>query len=309
MIRHPYSFVPFGGAPGREVSAGHESYKGLSGTLSCRLRAERLLTIRSYFDRPGKHPYVPASSLRGLVRTTVQMLGAGCARHISGRGELERKLGPLAPCVSENACLACRMFGFSADRSDYAWASKVRFYDSHAVQIDKWEEMRLDPVDGAQWQSHGARHTRFYFTDYQSQYPRQPAGWKVYRHAKRVMPAQTSSFRALHCVPEGTEFSFRIDYSSLTEEEFSVLCFALTLSHGCGAPYQVSLAHKLGYGKSAGLGSCTITIEDVIPLALDRYFGGSSPEKPKPSCTVIHSIMDQTPFGAFRDNLAWPTTT
>ena len=307
-MRHPYSFVPFADRLKRETSVGQEIYSALSGTLKCTLRAESPLTIRSYFDQPRDRPYVPASSLRGLTRTMAQMLGAGCARNFA-KGDLEKKMGELKPCDSQNACLVCRVFGFAADRADYSWASKVRFYDSDPATIATWEVPPLDTEYGAQWQNHGSRHTRFYFSDYEENRPQKPSGWKVYRHARRVTPAQTESYQAQHCVPQGTEFTFHIDYASLTEEEFSVLHFALTLTHTCAAPHQVTLAHKLGYGKSAGMGSCTIRIDEVIPLALERYFGGQPQAKPQPSCEILHKVIDRPFFQALRDNLAWPAPT
>jgi hypothetical protein len=90
-----------------------------SGTWRCRLDTLTPLSIRSLFERLSANGYtafVPGTSVRGMVRNVVEIVGNGCA---------------LVGCSEAAACLACRMFGFVA--GNFVWQSKVRFSDSAPV--------------------------------------------------------------------------------------------------------------------------------------------------------------------------------
>lgn len=290
MIRHPYGFVRFPQPPvprfpwGDRGPSGHERFytDRQSGTLVCELEAITPLCIRAHFKalrgRNGE-PWLPGSSLRGLIRTTMQMLGAGCAglqfpdkkdkeAEKDGAGPLV--LAGLEPCTKEEACLVCRLFGYSVQGEKAGWAALVRFHDSKPARVweGRWVRMndRVATVPGrrARWQDQGTGHTAFYFPVA----ARTPAGWKVYRHAKYVLEAEPE-FASDDCVDKDTVFEFQVQYENLTPEELGLFKFAITLAHECpehSGDKAIGLAHKFGYGKSAGMGSCRIRIVEDKPV-------------------------------------------
>jgi len=207
-----------------------------SGLWSCTLTTVTPLCIQSHYSKlTDKDPaFVPASSIRGMVRNMMEMLGAGCARFYQAHCPEH-----LQQCNAEAACLACRVFGFVD--GDYGWAGKVRFSDTAPVKI-AWVRYAA-PVEGRppQNESHGS-------------------GWILFPHTK---PALRQDPRGARCIPEGQSFPFRIEYLNLDAEEYALFKFALTLKHtsldaATGRP--IDLCHKLGFAKALGLGSCTISI-------------------------------------------------
>ena len=334
-IRHPYNFVPFATPPVREpmaTAAKHERFRPdlHSGTLRCTLETLSMLCIRPHFEARPADPYLPASSLKGMARTMAQTLGAGCAslfedhtpdpKHKravrdweqhgrrgpkpSPRQRVAADLTGFKPCTQAEACLVCRVFGYAPEKdaeqgdSQSGWAGKVRFHDSERVR--NWNGSWVQPPPGtARWQAQGTYHTPFYYPDLPKS--KKPAGWKIYLHAKEVTGA-AADFRPEACIPEGVFFDFAVDYENLSDEEFAVLRFALTLQHKC-EDRPVSLAHKLGYGKGIGMGSCRVTAE-IAPLHVRRFFG-EVPQGDIHSGCEIHRYFDLTGFAALREFLAW----
>lgn len=215
------------------------------GSWVCELKAETPLCIKSYFEaahRGGEPFYVPGSSLRGMARSVVEMMGAACGRFLpEGPGRSK-----LPPCSMWQTCLACRMFGFA--QGDSTWRGKVSFSDTdrRACAVTK---LPLPPVGGMP--------------------PPMPAGggWRLFSH----LPAPAGE-GPLVCAAAGETFTFTVRYEDLSVEEYDVLKFALTLQKPGFAP---ALCHKLGYGKETGLGSCSIRIpadaSPAISASIDGY--------------------------------------
>jgi len=335
-IRHPYNFVPFAPPPEREpmaTAANHERFRPdlHSGTLSCTLETLSMLCIRPQFDSRPLEPYLPASSLKGMARSMAQTLGAGCAslfedhtpdpkhrravrdwENNGGRGTRPSPRKPVPPdlagfelCTQTAACLVCRVFGYAPGKEVEAgdqlsgWAGKVRFHDSEPAR--EWDGSWVQPPHGsARWQAQGTYHTPFYYPNLP--HSKKPAGWKVYLHAKEPTGA-ANDFLPEACVPPKVFFDFDVDYENLSGEEFAVLRFALTLQHRCQDRSVSSLAHKLGYGKSIGMGSCCITTR-IEPAPVRRFFGEAPKADTHPGCE-IHKYFDLPGFAALREFLAW----
>jgi len=337
-IRHPYNFVPFAPPPAREpmtTAANHERFRPdlHSGTLRCTLETLSMLCIRPHFAARPADPYLPASSLKGMARSMAQTLGAGCASLFEDRTadpkhkiavrdwDQQGRMGPrplprlrvipdlsgFEACTQTSACLACRVFGYApgkdSERGDTlsGWAGKARFHDSERVR--NWAGKWVQPNDGnARWQAQGTYHTPFYYPDAANR--RKPAGWKVYLHAK-VPTGAAPEFLPEACIPEGALFDFDVDYENLSGEEFAVLRFALTLRHDCPdhPDRRVSLAHKLGYGKGIGLGSCRVTAK-ILPIPTRRFFGEEPKADTDPGCE-IHKYLDLPGFAQLREFLSW----
>jgi RAMP superfamily len=317
-IRHPYNFVPLDGrnidkeAWGGDPS-GHERWESgrHSGTFVCRLRTLNLLcTKKTFEDQKGRNrrPLIPGSSLKGMLRSVAQVLGAGCGYKFAPR-DTPTPLGDLTPCDSQAACLVCRMFGYSAEREDFGWAGKVRFSDAKVEgpwNLHMWQAL---PIGGGRWPSQGTRHTSFYFSH------GRPLGWKVYRHAENpraALKSDRAKFWTDACVGANTKFGFDVIYENLTDAEFALLRFALTLTHdGCAEHEAIlgghTLAHKLGYGKPAGLGSCIIEITDEPRENPKRYFGETEAALAAPNTCPLHGFFASPSFAKFREYFAWDT--
>jgi hypothetical protein len=317
------------------MAANHERFRPdlHSGTLRCTLETLSTLCIRPHFKalRSGSlEPFLPASSLKGMARSMAQTLGAGCASLFEDHTEdpkhkkavkdwdLRGRKGPrpqprqrvlpdltgFEPCTQISACLVCRVFGYAPEKdadqgdSQSGWSGKIRFHDSMPVR--EWAGNWVQPQHGnARWQAQGTYHTPFYYPD--SANRGKPAGWKVYLHAKEPTGA-ANDFLPEACVPPGVLFDFNVDYENLSGEEFALLRFALTLQHDC-PNRSVSLAHKLGYGKGIGLGSCRVTAK-IEPIAVRRFFA----KIPKPDTDLgceIHKYLDLPGFAQLREFLTW----
>jgi CRISPR/Cas system CSM-associated protein Csm3 (group 7 of RAMP superfamily) len=166
---------------------------------------------------------LPGSSLRGMVRNMVEVLGAGCARYLEGVPAPPN----LGRCTEFDACLACRLFGFV--EGSFAWAGKVRFTDAGPQRV-KWVRLQVSPTRPAQERGEG---------------------WVLFRHSSPHLPNGP-----VRCVDRGQQFRFRVEYVNLDPEELAVFRFALTLTHR-----DIDLCHKLGYAKALGLGSCKVSID------------------------------------------------
>jgi len=214
-----------------------------SGIWSCTLTTLTPLCINSCFSKLGDDDtaFIPASSLRGLVRSVAESLGAGCARYYLGNHPPE-----LVGCTERDACLACRVFGFV--EGDFAWAGKVRFTDTAPSKV-LWLRANTPVRRPMHDDSAGA-------------------GWVLFPYSEpEIRPGPT------RFVDARQTFRFRVEYVNLDEEEYSLLKFSLILKHR-----DLDLCHMLGYAKALGFGACTISIpSDKSPAPgteLDRYLSG-----------------------------------
>jgi hypothetical protein len=238
----PLSRRPCAAEPGHD-----RRDRASSGILACELEALTPLCIHSAFraladDQP---PVIPGSSLRGMVRNMMEMLGAGCLRLVD-------RAGPgappeLAPCSQSSACIACRVFGFT--EGDFSWASKVLFSDARPFrERDGWSFTWTHCVLARRYSGPAA----------------QSSAWNLFPTGAVSVPCLPRAGRnTTRCAAAGSRFRFRVEYLNLDAEELSLLLFSLTLSHGA-----YDLCHKLGYAKALGLGACKVRILNPNPPAI-----------------------------------------
>ncbi|MBY0502556.1 MAG: hypothetical protein K2X03_01515 [Bryobacteraceae bacterium] len=217
--------------------------KDSSAILMCELTAVTPIIINSAFKSMtnADSPYLPAASIRGMVRNMMEMLGASCLRLVDAPARNAPE--SLKACSRDKACLTCRTLGFTEKEKEGGCASKVFFSDAKPVP----------PAPGKppawKWQ----------FADVRRQYAGQPPpvdGWAIFAHGDlEVDVFDTPGGQRTRCLSAGSPLRFRVEFINLDPEAKALFLFALTLRY-----QSYELCHKLGYAKALGLGACTIRI-------------------------------------------------
>ncbi len=242
----PYDFVPIAPLSGedRERPQGHDRYQPntVSGRMAAILVVATPLHISSgrmrlssgqgtrlvrEITRTNGRPCVPASTLKGTIRSVVEAITRSCVR-------ITRAVG-LPSGASEcrdkaNLCLACRMFGA------LGYEGNVRFDDA---VLDGDRAIRI-----ARMPALYAPRTR---TGAYSDAKRGLRGRKFYYHGRTITESQTP---VETIVPEA-RLPFNVRFDNLAAADVGVLLTAM----GLGQP---PLVLKIGGGKPACYGSVII---------------------------------------------------
>ncbi len=283
---NPYRWVTLSNRPStHDTPHYHHTFSALSGQLWCELEAltplligDRRVPIQFVRHAHNGQPYIPGTSLKGAIRSLVEVLGNGTTPPANHQpGATNRQLDT-----------ASRTFGYS-DRSDI-FTGLIRFSDAEISEP-------ITPMDMRQWQEWtvvvGApkrTHTAFY-----------PQGrkHKFYHHhpgAIQLVPphpgvTQTTIVRP---APPRTSFHFTVDFTNLREEELNVLLYSLALEEQVtvrlspealgrkedneGEEFCGPLRHKIGGAKPHGAGSVHIRITkmQLCRDAAARYRGNTA---------------------------------
>lgn len=183
--------------------------------------------------RINERPAVPASTMKGMVRSIAEAMTRSCVRITRARrNQLPRGA---AECRNEKQlCVACRMFGA------LGYQGLVRISD--AVLRDEYQTQvaRMPALYGPR-QRAGIYRERG-----------QVKGRKFYKHGQTVLDADTP----VEVCPIQSELDFRIDFDNLTPAEVGVLLTAM----GLGRP---RFYLKVGGGKPACYGSVMVQIRSL----------------------------------------------
>lgn len=249
----PYGFVEIEPlAPGdRRPPQGHERYHPhtVSGQLEAtlivatplhvssgriRMRRGRKPPLVRELTRVNGQPCVPASTLKGVVRSVVEAITRSCVR-VTRAPTAQLPRGAASCRDKDNLCLACRMFGAMG------FEGHVRFGD--AVLREGKGNLSIARMP-ALYAPRG--RTRAYFAG------REVKGRKFYKHGQTVTQANTPVEVLL---PE-SQLTFSVRFDNLTPGELGVLLTAL----GLGKP---ELVLKLGGGKPACYGSALASLNNL----------------------------------------------
>lgn len=280
---NPYRWGP--SAPGplpHEKPMYRHRFQGLAGRLHCSLTS---LTPFLINDGTGtfirskklKQPFVPATSLKGSIRSLAELIGNAAIPFPKGTIDPAHTLSEAATGDGAKLQLdiAARTFGYLSGGK--VFAGLIRFSDG-ILQGREPTPLSCTVAVGQPKPSHtafypGNRHRKFYHHNYEAKSLTPPhAGIK-----------QTSTVKPL---PPGVEFKFRVDFENLREEELALLLYCLALEEeakvtlsaqavGGTKPVTLSgpLRHKLGYAKPHGGGSVHIKVErmELRGDPKDRY--------------------------------------
>lgn len=289
----PYDFVEIAPLEGRDRQRpiGHEQYH--PNTVSGRMEATLIVATPLHVSsgqikmRRGKEPplvrelvrvndrpCVPASTLKGVVRSVVETITRSCLRitDVHKQWGKWKKYEVKYPAGSEGCskpkqlCLACQMFGA------LGFEGHVRFGDAVlgkgklgiARMPSLWEPAKkgADPY-------------------LQGRYPR---GRKFYKHGQPVTQAETP----VEVLEPKSELGFSVRFENLTPGQLGVLLTAL----GLGEP---KLVLKLGGGKPACYGSAIVRLDSLqvwkdalklyadyqierVPVEVDGYLQSATDE-------------------------------
>ncbi len=245
----------------------HKNAKSYSGRFECKLVAYTPLEINAQAQtKPfNQTQLIPGASIKGVVRSVAEFVGRGCVSIVSSEAYAAESL-----CDEDRICPTCALFG-NMTRGQNAKLLRGRVQISDAKPYQKGNQVfvaRGDTVYIYQ-SSPRAHHTAFY--GHQQDISRQ----KFYHHQKSAQTkisksdsskAGQTGYSTLHPVKAGSTFVFQVSFAGLDARLVALLHYALTLESG--------LLHKMGRGKSFGLGSVKIEIERmVIEDARARYLG------------------------------------
>lgn len=259
----PYGFIPFPDRVTRQPVPGHNHLKPdlFSGALIFHIHiltpvfvssgqmalSEDVglgagIVVQAHYRLNGL-PTIPASSLKGVVRSVAEAVSASCLG-ISRR--IDRRSLPddlTRPCTRKAACPACTLFGMGGSRESYL--GQVRFEDA-PLREGQTELYRLPALYRPHPES-------LFYKDRNGRYK----GRKFYRHGN-PHPAERGGESEV--IPRGSLLSGQIAFANLTKHQLGLLFYSLGLENR----FQL----KLGGGKPVGLGSLS-----VEPLQLVMYNG------------------------------------
>ncbi|MEX1027458.1 MAG: RAMP superfamily CRISPR-associated protein [Candidatus Paceibacterota bacterium] len=289
---NPYRWVEVGDQPiQHETPHYHHRLEGLSGLIECTLEALTPLIIgdgKGDFVRH-KHnhrPYIPATSLKGSIRSLVELVGNAAVPFPNVTIDSAHELSQ-ARVESEGQVkfdVAARTFGYL--NAGHVFAGLVQFGDGELV----------GDATVAQWPTYSVAvgqpkpsHQPFYpGSNRRKSYHHQPSAERLTGPHAGI--TQTSTVRP---APPGTTFRFSVDFRNLRDGELNLLLYCLALEDevsvtlspaalGPDAREQKILCgpmrHKLGGCKPHGGGSADIRITrmTIRTNPADRYRGADS---------------------------------
>ncbi|MGH8610640.1 MAG: RAMP superfamily CRISPR-associated protein, partial [Gammaproteobacteria bacterium] len=333
---NPYNFVPLGTGPTRTAWLKTITHERLprdshSGHLILKFRTvtpvfipSRILadvnqvyqktTFRRFKHRNGL-PIIPATSLKGVIRSVFEALTDSCMALYAGTYESKTYPAPNhkhSLCGKKHGlCPACSVFGI-IQGDELLLQGKLRFSDAEGKKEHlKQGDWILKELSSPKPQ----RHVPFYAQDGAD--PKSgPRGRKFYFHHDPNNPQITKgqhnrNARVQERLQAGAILHATVDFQGLTEGELKALLYALELDlsreERDGQKIAIrTLAHKIGMAKPLGLGSVAITITGgYIQRGATRYQSWTS-SAPVDLQTMIAELKRGAPAPSpeFRDLLS-----
>lgn len=291
----PYEFVPLpeGRIPTSEP-AGHHCYQpgNLTGALTATIVAHSAVHVASGLLEPkndrqypmvkghfrtGNTPTIPATSLKGCIRSIVEAISRSSVQITRSR-QLPREYQPSSKI--EQLDVAQRIFGA------LGYQGMVRFGDALLERGDTiitpsvpLFRPRQEAIDT-------------YFDG------RQPRGRKFYMHGKLA-----HGNLPLEACPPGSTFKLQMGFENLTAGELGLVLIAL----GLGEP---KLWPKLGGGKPACLGTIEVTNAQLTSLDVRAAYADfdTAPQALEiaPLLEAAKPLVLHTQLGKLAEVLRWP---
>ena len=253
----------------------HHTSSGLSGRLWCELEALTPLLIgdghrRFVEHRHNSRPYIPATSLKGTIRSLAEVVGNAAVPFPDIPVDSQHALTRARTNTAENLQLdiVARTFGYLHDRN--VFAGLIHFSDAEIIG---------EPIPSNQWPTYKVAvgqpkrsHTAFYPENNQRKfYHHQPGATRLTGPHAGI--TQTNDVQP---APPGTRFSFTVNFANLRNLELNLLLYCLLLEEQASVTLSPAalgrdsvqksvtleepLRHKMGGAKPHGAGSVHIRI-------------------------------------------------
>ncbi len=268
---NPYRFVPARETINRRRPITDERFDGLSGRIDCTLTNLTLLLVaggqsgQQRFIQRDQRPFVPGSSLKGMLRALAEIVGGGCFPF-----PVTQKCRN-----SRNLCVACRMYGMLDQGNVHK--GKVSPSDGLLLPDQQVRRKQVGMIQGQPKRAHRAFY-RHPLTGGDSD-----KMMKMYFHQPRRTEAVLNipdnlKHRAVNkeMLLPGHTFQFTVPFENLAQDELDLLLYTLvleehvevTLTPRNQPPIKLSgpLRHKLGNGKAQGPGTCHIQVHSLTLL-------------------------------------------
>jgi len=267
----------------------HEKFSGKSGIIHCTLENLTALFIgghgkkRANFLTCRDKKIIPGSSLKGMIRSLAETIKCGC--YVTGKDNKNkiRYDRTYIPCNHiDSLCMTCRMFGMTGRGKDAkSYQGRIGFSDAIIAQ-EIAKSIRFEVYLA----SNGTRHERFYLSPdtgladgkarkfYFHQPKRKSSVPPLSENIKRQGKSTT-----IDALPPGNTFQFTVHFTNLAENELELLVYCLALephiqveipaaTNGPSQPIRLAgpMCHKIGFAKPLGLGSCRMTITQMVYL-------------------------------------------
>lgn len=230
--------------------------------------------LRNYIIKPlkdGKCYPVYSGEFSDDGKNYVWLSPAQISRSVF-RNKVDDLLGSYRHCEdTDNVCEACGLFGMIGKKgSTSAIASRLRFTDAKLENEAKLTYKTLKELSSPRLSS-----IEFYSTapnmKFQWNYDTKGVklnGRKYYFHHNCDCNTTEKTGRNLttELLEKGAEFSFDIFFDKLNESELNRLVWTLAIGENSPDSHRM---HKLGHGKSLGLGSVKITVDSVTKRIFD----------------------------------------
>ena len=251
---NPYNFIPLPeGEPDRRPPVPHDCFTGYAGEFQITLRSLSPIIVCSGRGQglplSGRREekeryYIPCTTIKGMLRNIYEIIEGGCLRLTQpsnlrtsaekNYGECERK---------DYLCPSCRVFGMLHKGEVYQGnVSPGDLIGPIARSIPA--ETKFDVTVGRP----KPEHESFYRKEGKLR------GRKGYYHQEKPVQGSLQT-KSVYPLPPDTTFQGRVSFKNLTLTEVTLLYYCLVLEKG--------LAHKIGFGKAAGLGSAVVQVSSM----------------------------------------------
>lgn len=280
----PYHFVPLPeSGVDRQAAPPHDRFQTTSGRLVVRLRTLSPLFIgrggekeqdqeQQYLLTSAGRLVIPGSSLKGMIRSTFEAVSQSCLRLYKGEYRTRTPQNYVVPAAHlpqvtqekgvsgcqdpANLCLACRVFGMVAGGRNHL--GQVAIGEARPEDPDLQPARGFSIIPLMQPRPH---HRAFYVLP-----PNQRIGRKFYFHGSQVRTSNHARKKCLdRVIPKDATFRFVISLTNLDKGALDILVYSLLL--------ESTMAHRLGQGKAAGLGSVQLQLAeaDLFPDPVARF--------------------------------------
>lgn len=285
---NPYRLVPARESVERSAPWTDERFRGHSGVIQCTIENLTPLFIGAQSHgsnhppllRENKYRVIPGSSLKGMLRSLAEIVGGGCFVVSNDKDSAKIPKSPVPAGMKrcehiDRLCIACRMFG-AMERGSNARVHKGKVFIGDAIVREETLNRKLFQVLLA---NSGVRHKAFYRSPGTGELDGKSR--KLYFHQPKrkdstpPIPSNLSD-RAwtIDALLPGHHFDFEVQFTSLTDDELSLLLYILHLEEhvdvvigekkiGLKGP----MRHKIGNAKPLGMGSCHIRLKRLTFLA------------------------------------------